>query len=84
MHLYSKNRKKTCGMKNIEVECNTPGLRTGTVVVKCAIQTPKNSIIVNLEDKTGFTENVNQILTVMRFTTNTGLKVAPFELHYGG
>ena len=51
--------------------------------VEPAMQTHKNLIIANLEDKIGFTESINWALRVMRITMHTGLKVSPFELHHG-
>ena len=49
-------------------------MHTGTGAVERAIQTLKNLIIANLEDKTCLTECVNKALNVMRFTIHTGLK----------
>ena len=40
-------------------------------------------MITDLEDKIGFTENINRALRVLRFILLTGLKVSPFELHHG-
>ena len=48
----SKEYKKFCKSKNIEIEYSTPRLHTGTGAVERAIQTLKNLIIANLEDKT--------------------------------
>ena len=52
-------------------------------MVDRAIQTLKNLIIVNLEDKIRLTEVINRALRVMRFRIHTGLKVSPFELNHG-
>ena len=45
------------------------------------MQTLKKMIFVNLEDKIGLKENMNGVMTVMRFTIHTGLKVTPFDIH---
>ena len=37
----------------------------------------------NLEENICLTECVNRALNVMRFTIHTGIKITPFELHYG-
>ena len=58
-------------------------MHTGTGAVERAIQTLKNFIFTNLEDKTNLTECVNKALNVMRFTIHTGLKITLFELHHG-
>ena len=58
-------------------------LHTGTGAVERAIQRLKNLINTHLEDKIGFTESVNRTPRITQFTTNTGLKVSPFELHHG-
>ena len=79
----SKEYKEFCKSKNIEIEYSTPRMHTGTGAVERAIQTLKNLIIANLEDKTCLTECVNKALNVMRFTIHTGLKITPFELHHG-
>ena len=79
----SKECKEFCQSKNIEIEYSTPRMHTGTGAVERAIQTLKNLIITNLEDKTCLTECVNKALNVMRFTIHTGLKTTPFELHHG-
>ena len=79
----SKEYKEFCQSKNIEIEYSTPRMHTGTGAVERAIQTLKNLIITNLEDKTCLTECVNRELNVMRFTIQTGLKITTFELHHG-
>ena len=79
----SKKYKEFCKSKNIEIEYSTPRLHTGTGAVERAIQTLKNLIIANLEDKTCLTECVNKALNVMRFSIHTGFKITPFELHLG-
>ena len=52
-------------------------------MVERAVQTLKDLIIANLEDKIGLSKSINRALRVMRFTTHTGLKVKPFGLHHG-
>ena len=58
-------------------------MHTGNGAVERAIQTLKNLITTNLEDRIGITENVNRALRVMRFTIHTSLKITPFELDHG-
>ena len=58
-------------------------LNTATGVVEHAMQTLKNVIIGNLEDKIVFTGNINRTLRVVRFTIHTGLNVSPFDIHHG-
>ena len=58
-------------------------MHTGNGVVGRSIQTLKNSLIANLEDELNLTESVIRALRVMLFTIHTGLKLTPFELHYG-
>ena len=72
-----------CKNKNIEIEYSPPRLHTGTGAVERAIQTLKNLIIANLEDKIDLTASVNRASRVMRFTIHAGLKVSPFEQHRG-
>ena len=52
-------------------------------MVERAIQTLKNLIIANPEDKIELNENINRVWRIVRFTIHTGLKVSPFELHHG-
>ena len=56
----------------IEKEYSPSLLFTGTGTVERAIQTLKNLLIANLENKIGFTESINLALRVMRFTIHTG------------
>ena len=69
--------------RNIEIKYRPLRLHTGTEAVERVIQTSKNLLVANLEDKTGLTESINRALRVMRFTMHTGLKVSPFELRHG-
>ena len=55
----------------------------GNGVAERALQTLKNLIIANMEDGIGITESINRALRVMRFAIHTGLKITPFEIHYG-
>ena len=86
MHSYRKNTKRSafCKSKNLEIKFSPTRLHTGTEAVECAIQTLRILFIANLDDEIGLKENVIQALTVVRFTTHTGLKMSPFELHHGG
>ena len=70
-----------CKNGNIAKEHSPPRLHTDTGPVERAIQTLKNLIYANLEDKMGLTESMSRALRVMRFTIHTGLKMSPFELH---
>ena len=79
----SKEYQQFCKNRNIEIEYCTPRMHTGNGVVERAIQTIKNVIIANMEDRLCLTESVNLALRVMRFTIHTGLKITPFELHHG-
>ena len=79
----SKEYRKFCKNRNIEIEYCTPRMHTGNGAVERAIQTLKNLIIPNLEDGIVITESVNRALRVMRFTIHTGLKITPYELHHG-
>ena len=65
------------------IQNSLPRLHTGTGAVVRAFQMVKIMIIADLEDKIGFTGNLNLALTVMGFTVHTALKVSPFELHRG-
>ena len=56
----SKEYQEFCQSKNIEIEYSTPRMHTGTGAVERAIQTLKNLIITNLEDKTCLTECVKK------------------------
>ena len=58
-------------------------MHTGNGTVERAIQTIKNLIIANMEDKISLTESVNRTLHVMGFKIHTGLKLTLFELHHG-
>ena len=78
-----KEYKMFCKNRNIEIKYSPPRLHTGTRAVECAIQTLKNLITANLEDKVGLTESVNRTLKIVSFTIHNGLKVSPFELHHG-
>ena len=40
-------------------------------------------MLTNLEEGIELNESINRALRVMRFTTHTGLKRTPFELHHG-
>ena len=42
-----------------------------------------NLIIANLEEKISFTESINRVFRVMRFTIHSGVTVSPLELHNG-
>ena len=79
----SKEYRKFCKNRNIEIEYCTPRIHTGNGTVERAIQTLKNLLIANMEDNTSLTKSVNRALHVMRFTIHTGLKLTPFELHHG-
>ena len=79
----SKEYKKICKDRNIEIEYCTPRMHTENGVVERSIQTLKNQIIANLEDGKNLIESINRALRVMRFTIHTGLKIIPFELHHG-
>ena len=79
----SKEYRQFCKSRNIEIENCTPRMHTGNGVVERAIQTIKNSILANMEDRLCLTESVNRALRVMRFTIHTELKITPFELHHG-
>ena len=79
----SKHYTEFCMSKNIEIEYCTPRIHTGTGAVERAIQTIKNLILANLEDRLCLTECVNRALKVVRFTIHTGLKLTTFELHHG-
>ena len=81
--LSRKNINNFCKDRNVEIEYCTPRMHTGNGVVERSIQTMKNLILANLEDGKNLTESINRALRVMRFTTHTGLKVTPFELHHG-
>ena len=41
------------------------------------------SLIANIEDGNGLTENANRASLLIRFLIRRGLKPAPFELHHG-
>ena len=79
----SKENKFFCEIENIEIKFSPPRLHTGTGAVERAIQTLKNLIVANLEDKIGLTGSINRALRVMRFSIHAGLNVSPFELHHG-
>ena len=79
----SKEYRKFCKNRNIEIEICTPGMHTKNGAVERAIQTLKKVIIANLEDGIGLTESVNRALRVMRFIIHTEPKLTPFELHHG-
>ena len=78
----SKEYKKFCKNRKIEIEHCTPRLHTGNGVVERAIQTLKNLMLTNLEEGMDLTESVNRALRVMSFKIHTGLKRTPFELHH--
>ena len=79
----SKEYREFCKSRNIEIEYCTPRLHTGNGAVERAIQTLNNLMLTNLEEGIELNESINRALRVMRFTTHTGLKRTPFELHHG-
>ena len=79
----SKQNKRVCKSKNIEIQCSPPKRQTCTGAVKRSIQILKNIFIADLLDKIGLTESINQALTVMRFTMHNGHEVNPSGIHHG-
>ena len=79
----SKEYKKICKSRNIEIKYRTPRLLTDNGAVERAKQTLKNRMLTNLEEGIVLTESINRALRAMRFTIHTGLKRTPFELHHG-
>ena len=64
----SKEYRKFCKSRNIEIEYCTPRLHTGNGAVERAIQTFKNLMLTNLEEGIELNESINRALRVMRFT----------------
>ena len=76
----SKEIRKFCKNRNIEIDYCTLRIHTGDGVVERSIQTLKNLVMTNIEHGQSHTESVHRAL---RFTVHTGLKKTPFELHHG-
>ena len=79
----STEYKEFCKARNIEIQCCPPRMHTGNGTVERAIQTTKNLVLANMEDRNNLTESVNRAFKVIWFTIHTGLKKTPFELHHG-
>ena len=54
--------------KYSEIECSLPTLHRGIGVVEHAIQTLKNLIIANLQDKIEFTQSIDLSLKTVSFS----------------
>ena len=67
---------------NSETEYSPPRLHTATRVLERAIQTLKNLIFADSEDKMGFTKSINRAMRVLLLTIHTELKVSPLQLYH--